>query len=452
MRPDRWIDAKFGLAAHGVLRRAARNFGAVIAGQAMGTLLGFLALTLNTRALGPEQLGVLFLVQATGEMALAICSFQNWRMVIKFGAAAIAAGDGPGLRAIWRFGFLLDVLTAACAASAVLALFLVAPHWVGLSETTGQLGAFYALTLGLSFAGSSIGMLRLCNRFGVVVWVEVMSAVLLCLNAAVLCWSGAGIESYLLTIPVVTAIGPVLLTLMGWLRMRRVAATLTERPDGADYAPRAMLRFAIGSSGATTLNAFQNKGEFLIVGSLLGPAAGALFGVAYRFAAIFARFADAGRQSVYPEMGHLIASGHFDTAAHLAARLARLAALIAVPALLLLGLFGREILTLFFGPAYAAALPNMMLISAGMAVGTVTFALEPLIQLRWGAARFFWLNLAAFAAFVGAAVAGPLFFGEAGAGAGRLGFSVLLALLSIRLIYGHRNTRAEAASCDRGSA
>ncbi len=417
-----------------MLGRAARNFGTVMTGQAVGTVLGLVALTLNSRALPPEDLGTLFLILAAGEIALAICSFQNWRMVIRFGAEAIAAGDGPGLRAIWRFGLLLDLATAACAAGAVLALFLTAPHLLGLSEAAGRMGAFYAVTLVFGASGSSIGLLRLCEAFRVVVGIEMAGAGLLCLNALLLYAAGAPLGLYLLTIPAITAFTPLVLILLGWLRMRRVAAGLTARPDGASFRPRAMMRFALGSSGVTTLNAIQNRGELLIVGFLLGPAAGALFGVAYRFAAIFARFAEAGRQSIYPEMAHLVAAGRFPEAVRMALRLTRIAALVSLPALAALGLAGPHLLGLFFGPDYAGAYPAMMLVSAGMAVGMAAFALDPLIQLRWGAERFFLLSLIAFAGFAVAAVAGPLLFGAAGAGAGRLGFTVVLALLSLGLI------------------
>lgn len=431
MRPERFRVWRVG---PGVLARVAQNFGAIVAGQLAATMLGFAALALNTNALGLDELGRLMLVQAAGEMALGLCSFQSWSMVVKFGASAINARDGAGLRAIWRFGLMLDALSAAAAALVVLGLFLLVPEWIGLSAETGRAGAIYAATLAVSFAGSSTGILRLCDGFRTVIAVEVAVAAMLCGNAAVLSLLGSGFGSYLVGVSLITAIGPVTLNLLGWRRLRRVAATLDGPGAGRSYSPRDMLRFALGSSGVTIMATLQNRAEFLIVGNLLGPAAGALFGVAYRFGALFSRFAEAGRQSVYPELGHLVSGGRFDEAVHVAFRLVRLAGVLAVLALGALALWGGPLLSILFGSAYAAAWPNMMLISAGMAVGTATFALDSLVVLRFGADRLFGISLIAFCTFIMAAVAGPLMLGTVGAGAGRLGYTLALAGLSLRLI------------------
>ncbi len=431
MRPERSGVWRSG---QGVLGRVAQNFGTVVAGQLAATSLGFATLALNTNALGLADLGRLMLVQAAGEMALGLCSFESWRMAVRFGASAINAGDAAGLRAIWRFGLMLDVASAAAASLIVLVLFLVVPEWIGLSAETGQAGAIYAATLAVSFAGSSTGILRLCGGFRSVIAVEVAVAAMLCANAAVLSRLGAGFGSYLVAVSLITAAGPVTVNLLGWRRLRRVAATLDGPAAGGSFSPRAMLQFALRSSGVTIMATLQNRAEFLIVGNLLGSTAGALFGVAYRFGALFSRFAEAGRQSVYPELGHLVAGGRFDEAVRVAFRLVLLATALVVPALAALGLWGGPLLANLFGQAYAAAWPNMMLISAGMAMGTATFALDSLVVLRFGADRLFTISLIAFCTFIIAAVAGPLMLGTVGAGAGRLGYTLALASLSLRLI------------------
>ena len=66
----------------------------VMSGHAVGAVLAFGALSINSRALGPSALGVLFLLQATCGLTSNVLVFQNWQMMIKSGAEAQRGWDG----------------------------------------------------------------------------------------------------------------------------------------------------------------------------------------------------------------------------------------------------------------------------------------------------------------------------------------------------------------------
>ncbi len=417
------------------LQRISRNFGMVVSGQFIATGLGFLALSLNTRALDPEDLGRLFLVQATCELTSKVIAFQNWQTFIKMGAEE--QGKQQDTTPLWVFGVTLDFIAAALAAVVAALILGFAPHWVGLDPQSAQWGLLYAASLLVSGTGTCVGTLRLYDAFGKVVIINTAQAVMLLVSAAILFHLQAPLTTYLISIPLIAALASLTMIYMGWRQLR------IHTNDPRRYWPdrdtrRRFFGFAIGVSAASTLTAFRQRGEVLIVGAILGPSAAALFGVAYRIAALFARFAQSARVSVYPEFSRMVAGGAFPEAARLAFRLTGWTSMVAMASMVAILFFGGDILELLFGAEFRSAAPNLALLGLGTSIFACTFAFGPLVQIAFGAGRFLILNLIAFAGFVLFAALGPFLFGLSGAGAGAVAYSTVLAVLLILQIVLHQ--------------
>ncbi|MGH1579299.1 lipopolysaccharide biosynthesis protein [Planktotalea sp.] len=408
------------------LRRIAKNFGMVLSGSLAITAMGFFALALNTRALGIDDLGKLFLVQATCELTAKLISFQNWQSYTKVGADIEGRGS---LKALWLYGVALDFAAAAVSALVVVLILLFAPALVGLDPETARLGLFFAAGMLLSGRGTSIGALRLLGAFGWAVTIDVLQAVLLLVNAALLFAIGASLSAYLITIPTITAAASVLVLLGAWIKIKAQDDN-KKNPRFDRVARRKFLTFALGVSASGTLNAVRQRGEILIVGAILGPAAAALFGVAYRVSELFSRFAETARVSIFPEFSRLVAAGQFSQAMAIANKISKWATVIAAAAFFGLMVAGTSILALLFGPNFGEAQPMLLLLAAGSAIYASTFAFTSLVQITFGSWRFFAISLFAFGGFCVFGVLGPLFFGLNGAGAGAIANAVVLAALS----------------------
>nr|WP_319250258.1 lipopolysaccharide biosynthesis protein [uncultured Celeribacter sp.] len=422
------------------LHRIIRNFGMVLSGQGAVTVLGFLALSINSRALGMTDLGRLFLIQATCELISKLVAFQNWQSYIKVGADIEGRGS---LTRLWLYGLSLDFAAGFIASIIATVILLFAPEVIGLDPEIAHYGLLYAASLLLSGSETSIGVLRLFEAYGKVVWISILQAALLFGNAAVLAVLNAPLSAYLYTLPIIISASSIAMMFIAWKQLRvRDTASLRRRFD--IIAQRRFLRFAFGISASSMLTAMRQRGEVLIVGALLGPSAAALFGVAYRLAALFSRFAEAARVSVYPEFSRLVSAGLFEDAVRLAFRLTRWASGGAFAAMLVLALAGSPILVVLFGEEYRVAAPILMLLATGTAVYTCVFALGPLTQITFGSWRLFGFNLLAFVGFLCFAVLGPLMFGQNGAGAGAAAYSIVLALLLLwQVTYHRRKTAAD---------
>lgn len=405
-----------------------RNFGVVMSGQFMVTGLGFLALSLNTRALSAEDLGRLFLVQATCELTSKVIAFQNWQTFIKMGAE----GNGVNRDAtpLWIFGVSLDFAASALAALLSIVVLGLFPGLVGLDEETGRWGLIYAISLLASGTGTCVGTLRLYNAFGQVVAVNTAQALMLVISAGIMLYYKAPLTAYLVAIPLIAAAASIAMILLAWRKLRSNRnGSQTYWPDRATR--RQFLGFAFGVSASGTLSAFRQRGEVLVVGAILGPAAAAFFGVAYRIASLIARFGNSARVSVYPEFSRMVADGGFHDAAALAFRLTRWTALVAVLGMTAVLFASGDILALLFGEEFRNAAPNLVLLALGSSIYACTFAFGPLVQIAFGAGRFFIFTLASFAGFLVFAALGPYYFGQSGAGAGAVVYSLVLAVLLV---------------------
>ena len=424
-------DAQTATRWSGPLGHVFRNFTWVIGGQAASSIMGLVALTLNSRALDLHSLGVLFIIQASCELISRVLAFQNWQTLIKFGTEAIHQRDGVRLLAAWRFGFLLDFAAAAVASLIAVSLFLFVPELIGLDAESGKLGLFYACSLLLLCSSTSIGALRLCEAFPVVVLADTTASAYLLFNAVLLFVLEAPLEVYLVTIPAGAALVSIFLLIAGRRKIvhaaheLNAAAEVRHRLDRADF-----FRFALGASAGGTLSAIRQRAELLLVGAILDPAASALYGVAFRLASLLARAAEAGRQAVYPVIGRLIAERSVPQAAALAYRLGLIGAIVAVPFMAILVVYGRDALALLFGTEFRSAYPNLLLLAAGTMIYTAMFAFGPFIQLEIGTGRFLLLTAIAFIAFLVFGGLGPWLFGQAGAGAGAGAYGFVLAVLT----------------------
>ena len=94
-----------------------------------------------------------------------LATFNSWQAVIKYGSDAIEARNEAGLLQLVKFGFLLDIGSAA--AGAVLALVLAGPviRLLGWDESLRPMLMLYSLAILLNISGTPIGLLRLFDRF-----------------------------------------------------------------------------------------------------------------------------------------------------------------------------------------------------------------------------------------------------------------------------------------------
>lgn len=412
----------------GAVRAMATNLAKVLGGQGTVLVFALATLTLNSRALGAHDFGALVVIQSICEFMGLVAAFQTWQAMVRFGAAEQARGDFAGLRARYRLGLAMDFAAAVVAAGLAALVASLFFKIVGLRAEHAPLALVYALSTAVNATSSSTGVLRLTGRFGMAAAIQVAGAALLFANALLLWALGQPLETYVWSIAAI----------MGLTSLCTIAAAffVTERLAGgarpstsAPFSRGAFIRFAVATSLSSSLNALRQRGEVLIVSGLLGPAAAGLYAVAYRVAGLIDRFAEAGRQSSYPEMARLVIEGGPQAGRVFAARTSAFAAAVAIPALIATVMLARDVLTTAFGDQYAAASPILIWLVISSATFLCVFSQSIYTQIVFGAKRVLIINLLATTVFLAGAVAGPISFGVSGVGLGAALFAPTFALL-----------------------
>lgn len=421
-----------------------RNFKFVASGSAIAALCGLAAMTLNARGLGPMAFGALVVIQALVELINRFAEFQTWQSIINFGSQDIARGDGATLRSHYLFGLAIDFAAAGCATIVALILLIFFVPLIGLDPHFADYAPVFALACVFARSGAGIGIMRLAGRFDKVMALQSVQAVALLINAAILWWLDASFAAYLWSIAIVTALSSASITVAGYVQMRRLTSELGTEQAPAGVDRKAFIHFSLATSTSGLLNALRQKGEPLLIGALVGVGAVGAYAVAARISLVILRFADAARMSVYPEIAGLVARDQADEARKVAFRTVKIGTIVAIPAYIVVILFGRQIMTLLFGPEFAHGYLSLIFLISAAGIYTTVFAMGPLIQQIYGAGRLLLINLIAFAGFLASTVVILPIMGGHFSGIGSLVFCVvytglcMIAAFAIRKSAGAR--------------
>jgi O-antigen/teichoic acid export membrane protein len=348
--------------------RLLRNAGLLLGGKAANAVLSLVVLAVAARALGPEGLGRLVLLQSLVQLVAELVKFQSWQGVVRFGTARPDDFDR-----IVSFSLLLD-LAAALVGTAVLVL---GGGWLarrlGWPDDVAALVPFYATALLALVPGTAQGVLRLFDRFD---WLAVQSASAnaVRLIGALAAWGlGGGLESFALVWWLAALAAGVLPFVPAW-RLRRVRPVW---PAGIRIAHPGILRFFCLTSANSIIALAPGHLAALIIGTLLGPAAAGLFRVAKQVADAAAKPADFLAQALYPEAARLAADGKGAKLRAVLLRLGMVSAVVGGAALAVIAGFGETLVVLVAGRDFSGAVVVMAWLAAAAAVAMAASPAEP---------------------------------------------------------------------------
>ena len=411
------------------LSRLIANAGRLLAGNTVASVLGFASLVLMARALGPEALGLLALIQAYATTAGVVFQFQSWHAVVKYGAEALEGGEVGEFESLIRFGTLLDLGSALLGAGIAAAVALAVGSWFSWDEATSRLAAAFCITIAVDWGGTPKAVLRLFDRFDALARVQVISAAvkLVAVGAAVVL--DASFAVFVLISGLAVVVGHALVIAYAWRELRARGHGAALRGPLLEESRRrpGLLRFVFATHLSGSLGIVTRELDLLIVGGLLGPAAAGLYRVAKQFAAVLSRPFEALYHAVYPELARLWAAGERAAFRGLVLRGGALAGAVAFAVWAGLWGFGEALLRLTVGPEFVVAYGVLLWFAASVVVGVASFALEP-AGYSMGRARAMLLAHAfATALYLGLLVVLVLRLGLVGAGVAAVAFQLVWA-------------------------
>lgn len=360
-----------------LLARLARNVGLLLSGQGVTGLFSLIYLAIAARALGPVQFGIFMVVLTYAQLFANLIQFQSWKGVIRFGAVHVTANDRARLSRLLGFTAVLD--WSGAVGGAVLAAagaFVLAPLF-GWSPDVQVKAAVFAAALLLTTGATATGMLRLFDRFDLLIYCEASSPTVRLIGAILVWLLGRGVSGFLL----VWALAALAQSASTWIAALLVHRRRLSIRHGALRRSLAenpgLWRFMWQTSLAGSFDFFWVQAGTLAVGAYAGPALAGGYRLADRIATSIAKPTQTITRALYPELARLVASDDRETLRKLFRRTAAVSVGLAIAVALIAATAGRLILRLIAGKHFEFAQPFLLVLAVSAAVNIAGFSLEP---------------------------------------------------------------------------
>ena len=285
------------------LARIFSNTAWLLGGKGFGALCGLAYLAIITRSLGLKGFGHFSLIFGTAQALIAIAGFQSWRLVVRYGAPHVHAGEW---RAFGRLGMFAGALDAMGAAFGCLVAYLLIYHTAGLIHINPRYvdpAFWFCCAMLWSLVSAPTGIVRALDRFDMAVYVEAVVPVGRLAAAAAIWASGPSVEKFLIAWAAVD----LLEAAAYWVMARRLcpeAVRLSHLREwrGAIRDNPGIERFALITYTAATLEAAVRYGPLLAVGALVGTRAAGLYRLAAQLSQALSKLSTLLTRAVYAEV------------------------------------------------------------------------------------------------------------------------------------------------------
>jgi O-antigen/teichoic acid export membrane protein len=362
-----------------VFRRLFVNAGRLLTANVIATVVGLVITVLTARALGPANYGVLALVLVYGLTIGKLVTFSAWEAIIKFGSEALDADDHPALRQLIKFGFSLDIASAIV--GTVLAMALSGPviSLLGWDQSVRSLLVLYSVLILFSLSGTPVGVLRLFDRFDLLSYTAVLSAVVRLVGVLWCLVTGQGLFGFVL-VYLITGIAGQLYQVFAslWvLRKEGIGDLVREPMHGIGSTFPGILDYVWITNVTSTIRMVSREADELIVAGLTTPAALGLFKVAKQFSQVLPRLTDPLYQAIYPELTRLWAADRKKAFISLIKRTTLIAGVMAIVGWVGFLLVGRWLIAVTVGPGYLQAYIVALIYLLAIGIELLAFSMQP---------------------------------------------------------------------------
>ena len=346
------------------MQRLIRNIGWLVTGRGVNAVLSIVYLALATRTLGLDGFGYFAIILALGQTVTGLANFQTWQFVVRWGAEEDGPADATG------FAIALDMLSVGLGLVLAAVLVSTAPMWLPLPADLLPIAFGYCVVSLLAIRTTPTGLLRFAYARATAaetvqpivraVGAGLAATVMPTVSGFVFAWAAAEI-----------AVAVALWIAAG--RMERIDLTRISLKHIPAAHPGAW-RFVWSTNMSGSLNVGAKQVLILLIGAIGGETAAGGFRVASQLGQALVSLAQAVSKAIYPELVHAQ-----DTAHDMARRMANIALVAGVLAVLITLFFGRWALDAIAGEEFGVVYWAMVILAIAGAIELVGASLESLL-------------------------------------------------------------------------
>lgn len=379
------------------MKRLFSNIAWLLGGRGFNAVMSLVYLYLATHTLGLESFGHFALIVALGQAITGFANFQTWQFIVRWGANGSSqavsdlgsdastnsnmAADEPEaapqpdpdkVREATGFAIALDALSVAIGTIAAGFVIASAGMWLPLPAELYPLAFGYCVVSLLSIRTTPTGLLRLRFKFATATAAEAVQPAIRASGAVLAFFFMPNVAGFIFA----WAASEVCVALAMWIAVWREdridlsAISFTRIP--ARYGDAWAFVWSTNMSGS--LNIAGKQVIILLVGTFGGAALAGGFRVASQLGQALVSLAQTVSKAILPELVHAR-----DNALALARRMANIALVAGVFAVLVALLAGRWALGLIAEEDFSAFYWAMVILSVAGAVELIGASLESLL-------------------------------------------------------------------------
>lgn len=355
------------------MKQVFANMGWLLGGRGFNAVLSLVYLAIAARTLGTEGFGHFALIIALGQAITGFSSFQTWQFIVRWGADP----DNPGVdiaraREATGFAVALDFVSMVVGTLAAAVLVLTAPLWLDVPSELMWLTFIYCVISLATIRTTPTGMLRLHSEYGRATWAEAVQPIIRAGGAVLAWWLMPDVTGFIAAF----AASEVATAFALWVVAARVQpvslASISLRAIPSRH--KDAWRFVLSTNMSGSLAVAGKQVMILLVGTFGGAYLAGGFRIANQLGVALIALAQTISKAILPE---LVQSR--DGAVEIARRMANIAAIAGVAAVVSAILFGRQGLGLIAGDEFTGFYWAMIILSIAGAVELVGASLESLL-------------------------------------------------------------------------
>jgi O-antigen/teichoic acid export membrane protein len=355
------------------MKRVFANMGWLLGGRGFNAVLSLVYLAIAARTLGTEGFGHFALIVALGQAVAGLSSFQTWQFIVRWGADPFAPGvDGARAAEATGFAVALDLVSMAVGTLASAVLVLTAPLWLDVPPDLMWPTFWYCVISLVSIRTTPTGMLRLHSEYAKATGAEAVQPVIRAGGAVLALVLMPDVTGFILAFAaseVTTAFA------LWWVAVRvQPVSPASVSLRAIPSRHRDAWKFVLSTNMSGSLAVAGKQVMILLVGTFGGASLAGGFRVANQLGQALIALAQTISKAILPE---LVQSR--DAAVEMARRMANIAALAGITAVVTAILFGREGLALIAGEEFTGFYWAMIILSIAGAVELVGASLESLL-------------------------------------------------------------------------
>lgn len=347
------------------VKRIYKNASVLLGGKFLAALTSIAYIPLATHSLGATLFGVLVLVNGYTRVVAAALTFQVRLALVRHATICLHQGSHDKLRKLLGFMLLIELGFGVLAISiAALLVPFAAEQFSWPAEELPVIMLYSLATVSMMHSMPS-GVLYVFGRFKLLSLQQTVGPTVRLIFAALAYVLDAGLSGFLLA----WLAGSIAESAIQWffglreLSRQGLLKGLLQWPKGITRQHQGIWRFVLTTKFDTSLEELSSRATPLAVGWILGPAAAGLYHVAMKIGMVLTQPMMLVGQTLYPELSKLVASKQFQNLNRVVVRTGLIAVALGLLVLLVLSVFGTQILEFFGGTGFDAATNVLVLIA-----------------------------------------------------------------------------------------